>query len=271
MWPPDLFRRCFGYKFPRLGAAANNWFFKLSPRFADVQLFPGIALGLDFRDLTQRTTYWQGSRFEYPTAHILAEWGKRGATTFFDIGANYGFFSYWMLSNFPRLDIYSFEPTPAVYQIIEKAKERNNLANLRPQALGLSDKAETLSLHLGVTDSGHSTFGDHPELGNAASVQVPVLPFDEWRETQGIPLPSAPQWIAKIDVEGFELRVLNGMAGSLKARAFIGLAVEMNEFTMEFSGTEAGQILGLMEAHGYRLRHPLGAYKTNANAFFIPS
>jgi len=270
MFLPEFLRRQCGYKFPKLGAAANRLFFKVTPRLVETELFPGIRIQLDTQDLTQRTTYWQGNRFEYPTAQILAEWGKAGATMFFDIGANYGFFSYWMLSQFRNLAVHSFEPNPKPMGIIERTKARNGLENLHPQAMGLSDAKETLSLHLGTADSGHSTFGDHPEFRDSAPVSVPVLPFDEWRKSAGIELPQTPRWVAKVDVEGFELRVLRGMGGSLKARAFIGLVIEVNPFTMEMVGTDTDQILSFMENHGYKLKYPLGTFKTNQNGYFIP-
>jgi len=272
MWFVEFFRRCFGYRFPRLGAAANNLFVKIAPRFIETDLFPGIAMRLDMRDLTQRATYWQGSRFEYPTAHILADWGNQGAAAFFDIGSNYGFFSYWMLSNFPQLVVYSFEPNPLTFKFVESVKTANRLGNLHPQAMGLSDARESLPLHLAVTDSGHSTFGDHPGLRGAEIAHIPLAPFDQWCAEQGIAIPASPQWVAKIDVEGFELRVLKGMAASLRARAFIGLVVEINPFTLEFTGASADQILAFMTAHGYKLMHSLDAFgKGNANAFFIPA
>ena len=99
----DFMRRSLGYKFPRSGRTANALFFKVAPRQIQTELFPGIHVQLDLRDLTQRTTYWQGDRFEYPTPSILSGWAAQGAERFFDIGSNYGFFSYYMLSHHRKL------------------------------------------------------------------------------------------------------------------------------------------------------------------------
>jgi hypothetical protein len=239
MYFAELLRRSCGYKFPRMGRMANDLFVKIAPRFIETKLFPGISMRLDMHDLTQRSTYWQGSRFEHPTAHILAAWGRQGGSAFFDIGSNYGFFSYWMLWNFPAMAVYSFEPNPATFELLATAKSRNNLAN------------------------------DHPELRGKELANIPLAPFDRWREAQGIALPDGPRWVAKIDVEGFELRALKGMAESLRARAFIGLAVEINPFTLNFTGATPDAVLAFMEAHGYRLLHPFDP-SGNANAFFIP-
>lgn len=269
-FPFDLVRRRLGYKFPRLGAAANSIFFKLAPRYIDTELFPGVRVHLDVNDLTQRTTYWQGERFEYPTAEILGEWARRGATTFFDIGSNYGFFSYYMLSRHKGIKVHSFEPNPVSFKIIEKVKAENRLDGLQPNQMGLSDAEETLHLHQAATDSGHSTFGDHPDLKDERTVPVPVMPFDTWLERAGLALPARPEWIAKIDVEGFEPRVLNGMKKALARRAFAGLVVEVNPFTLNFVNSRPEAIFELMDAQGYRTMHGVEPCGRNGNAFFVP-
>jgi FkbM family methyltransferase len=266
----DAVRRSFGYKFPRLGGAANSIFFKLAPRYIDSELFPGIRIRLDVTDLTQRTTYWQGDRFEYPTAQVLSNWAGHGVTTFFDIGSNYGFFSYYMLSRRKGIKVHSFEPNPDSFQIIQKTKTENQLDDLYPNQIGLSDKEEILHLHQAPSDTGHSTFGDHPELREGRTVPVPVMPFDTWLEHKGIALPSTPAWIAKIDVEGFEPRVLQGMKNALAHRAFAGLVVEINPFTLDFVKSSPDEVFHLMETLGYRLMQGTEPDR-NGNAFFVPA
>lgn len=160
----DLARRCLGYKFPRLGAAANNLFFRMIPTVFQTELVPGIRARLDSRDVTQRTTYWQGDRFEYPTIQILTKWVTPEITHFFDIGSNYGYFSYLMLSRFKQLIVHAFEPNPKVFALIEEIKRNNNLDRFHPHCMGLADVKASLFLHPGGADSGNSTFGPHPEL-----------------------------------------------------------------------------------------------------------
>ena len=66
------------------------------------------------REEVQATTYWFGTRYEAPTPHILRRWGK-DAQLFFDIGANYGFFSFFMHGVRPDLPIHAFEPNPKTF------------------------------------------------------------------------------------------------------------------------------------------------------------
>lgn len=270
----ELMRPKLGYRFPRLGRIANNLFFKLMPTGIETELFPQIRITLDLTDSTQQTTYWQGSRFEKPTPQVLAEWGKK-ATVFFDIGANYGFYSYWMVSRCPHLFIHAFEPNRKNYDILRSTKKINDLYQLHPYLLGLSNKKESIPLHIAKDDSGHSTFGNHPLLTDSPTTQVQLMPFDVWVDEQNMSRPDSPSWIAKIDVEGFEPGVLQGMEQSLMSKAFIGLIVEINPYTLKFCNAEPEDIFRVLNKSGYKIakQSPIHRENYNAesgNAFFIP-
>ena len=270
----DRLRALLGYRFPPLGRTAFSLFFRSIPQHMDVQLFPGITVPLDFRDETQRSTYWQGSRFEHPLAPFLARHGDAG-TAFFDIGANYGFFSYWMLSRCPQVQVYAFDPVPANITCMEHVRSRCELES-RFHVMGhaLGKVQEVRRLRLGNADSGHSTFGAHPGL-NGDSLGVEILPFDLWRQRAGLTVPDRPEWVAKIDVEGFELNVLQGMEDALRRRAFRALAVEINDYTLGLFGVKSREVFDFLEQCGYVA---MGSKDGNGvlpgsccNAFFVPS
>ncbi len=264
----DALRKACGYRFPRLGARAHSAVLKMAPRYLTAELFPRIRVPLDLHDDTQRATYWQGERFEFPTALVLRGWAFE-ATHFFDIGANYGFYTLMLASRFPQVRIHSFEPSPNTARALDAVVRSNNLTSVTVHHIGLGDTRATLPLHLGAEDSGHSTFADHPGLRHATA-QVPVVPFDAWRRDQGLPLPQTPTWVAKIDVEGFETAVLRGMREALRARAFRGLTVEVLPYTLGLRGERPDDIRQLLASFGYRLRAASHRTKT-ANEFFEPA
>lgn len=263
----NFFRRLNGYKFPRLGGTANNAFYKLMPDEFVGDLFPHIKAPLKKSDLTQRSTYWQGSRFEYPTAQILQGWINSDTTHFFDVGSNYGFFSYWMLSQSPEIQVYAFEPNPVTYALVKRIITDNNLHRMQAWNLGLSNESAQLELHPGVEDSGHSTFGNNPQLPGKNVALVEVCPFVEWLKRANLTLPPRPSWIAKIDVEGFEMKVLLGMEEALRAKAFQGLVVEVNAYTLEFCQSSIEEVLTFIQSCGYKRIPPL----EHGNAFFVPA
>ena len=248
----DRIRAWAGYRFPPSGKLIYRMVTKcLSPEI-DAELFPGIRVRLRLADNTQKATYWQGARFEKPTPQILADWGKNGAAAFFDIGANYGFFSYWMHWQCPDLQIYAFDPHPDNAHVLSQTGERNRLDRLHSYPVALGERAGTATLHHGVEDSGFSTLGAHPRLTGSPTSVVEVIPFDAWLDREHMSLPRSPAWVAKIDVEGYELRVLHGMERALRARAFKGLCIEINEFTLGFCGTQPQSIRDYLGGMGYR-------------------
>lgn len=266
----DWVRRTLGYRFPPLGMAASQFVTHALPARMETELFPGVRAELDLNDGTQRSTYWQGERVEYPTAPILHAWARQGATAFFDIGANYGFFTFMMASRHPALDVYAFEPHPVTFRRLDGIRAANSLTRVRTFNIGLGDAPALLTLHPGVTDAGHSTFLSHPELSGNID-HVIVRPFDDWRHDQGLALPSRPAWVAKIDVEGFEVSVIDGMRDALLARAFIGLVIEVLPFTLALGGRRPSDVIDAMAAVGYApMPHAQKRTRTD-NVFFTPT
>lgn len=267
----DWIRKLCGYQFPRLGHRAFQWFFSHCPPQVDSELLPGIRVNMNLRDTTQQTSYWQGPRYEWPTPVVLSRWAEAGATHFFDIGSNYGFYSYLMLVRFPGIDVHAFEPNPRTFAGLLESQQRNGLAALHVHQVGLSDVADVVEFRASTESSGHSSFGPHPKL--SVTDRLEVVPFDDWAKRAGLAIPPRPAWIAKIDVEGYECRVLAGMSGALEARAFLGLCVEINPFTLELAGTSPEAVISLLEGFGYmRLTVPvkrIGRHRT-LNVFFAP-
>ncbi len=273
-------RKIFGYKFPRLGKTVNKLFFKLVNKLVKkkirCELFPNIFVDLNLQDLTQQATFWMGDRFEYPTPQIFKDWGGSSDILFFDIGSNYGFYSYLMQSYFKNIKCYAFEPNPKTFGFFKDTVTANNLVNkIFPFNIGLGNKQEILTLHPGVEDSGHSTFSPHPEFKDTSIGMIKIDTFDNWRVLNNIEMPSSQRWIAKIDVEGFELKVLKGMEAALKSKAFIGISVEVLNFTLALNNNKPSDIEELLNSYGY-IKIPknkiLEKYKRTKteNSFFVP-
>jgi FkbM family methyltransferase len=259
-----------GYGFPRLGPMAFGWFYGRAPARCRVQLFPDIFIDADFSDQTFQSTYWQGRRFEQPSCRILAAWFRDiRVTRFMDVGANYGFFSYFALSQHPQIQVYAFDPHPFNSHFQRTVKQESGLERFHPQAVGLSNAEGRLMLTLGRRDRGHSCFTNHPGLAGQPAVEASVRAFDDWASEQAHMADDPPgSWIAKIDVEGFELNVLQGMRQALQKKMFAGLMVEINPFTLGLMKVRAQEIFAWLAGLGYVV-----TYRDSRcpNVFFVPS
>jgi FkbM family methyltransferase len=244
----ELVRRHHGHAMPRTGRAVHRAVVRALPDRADVELLPGIRAELDLRQPVELQSWWQGASYERPTTELLDGW-VADADAFFDIGSNYGFFALraaW--TGCPQ--IHAFEPNPGLHARLDATARRNHLPTLHCHPLGLSDGPAVLQLQVREADLGHSSFGPRA-WADGQEVDVRVVTFDAWRAEQGIDLPDGPRWVAKIDVEGFELRVLHGMAEALRAGAFKAVVVELNELTLRSCGASSAAVLDLLADAGY--------------------
>lgn len=151
----------------------------------------------------------------------------RPGMTVVDVGANYGYFSLVAargVGNQGR--VYSFEPNPSTFEILKRNIEVNWLGHIieaHPHAA--LDSRKQVQLHaLRKFQASSSLFP--PEL-----VPEPDPPAEEWRWVQAVPLdemiPDKVDLI-KIDAEGSEPLVIEGMKGILDRSPHLTIFMEMN-------------------------------------------
>jgi FkbM family methyltransferase len=262
----DRVRRKFGYRIT-LGAFICNKVLKHVPPTYDTEVVPGIFARLDFRQNVARFTWWSGRRYEAPTPQVIVNW-LADAEKFFDVGANCGWFSYLALSS-SKAEVHAFEPIPSLIEQMRATKSVNGLDRFHLHQMGVGDANEELRFHLIADETSYSTFGPHPDFVADPGVAVPVVTFDQWCEEEGLALPDRPSWVLKIDTEGFEAKALRGMKKALTAHAFLGIAIEMNAFCLEFCGSSIAEVEQLLNDAGY-VNEPQRRKGNSLNQFFVP-
>jgi FkbM family methyltransferase len=154
-----------------------------------------------------------------------------------DVGANRGQFSLISRKIFPKAKIHSFEPLQEPAQIFEKVFANDPNVTLHTCAIGREQATATIhvtrdddsSSLLSVTDTQSTMFPGSTEMETR---QVTVLPLSQALGITPIP----PASLLKIDVQGFELEVLQGSEDILKR--FSNLYIECS-----FIELYAGQAL----------------------------
>jgi FkbM family methyltransferase len=164
-------------------------------------------------DAVARAAMWLGwDGYEHETIGTFVSLA-RNARTFLDIGANTGLFSLLALASNPRLQAVAFEPTPMVRALLERNIQLNGWGErCEVHAEAVSDFVGETKFHRPVsqlpTSSSLDVDGFRGYEGNL--IDVPVTTIDALYPTRD------DVDLAKIDIEGFEDRALDGMREVLR-------------------------------------------------------
>jgi FkbM family methyltransferase len=159
---------------------------------------------------------------------------------FIDIGANVG--SYTVLACAAKGSRgYCFEPIPSTYKRLLDNLAINNLqSKVTALNLGLSDQDNELRFTSGSDTVNHILAANE---SSANSIAVPVRTLDSILATES---PS----MMKIDVEGYETKVLEGAGETLARPSMHSIIMELNGSGNRY-GFDEGKILEKMRDHGF--------------------
>jgi FkbM family methyltransferase len=181
----------------------------------------------------------------------------RSGDSVLDIGAQLGY----MTAHLARLvgpegSVHSFEPDPAAISRLRRTIEENGFDWVRVFPVAASDRPGKLTLHISPT-LGWSTAVAGSHLTGLVPIEVDSVPVDDLAERGEI---RRPVRLAKVDVEGFEAAVLDGMREVIAAdRPY--LILEVNPPLMAPLGQTPLDLLARVAEHGYRIhriREPRG-------------
>lgn len=132
---------------------------------------------------------------------------------FYDIGANFGLYSVLASQTVGANGcVYAFEPAPETYKNLQKNTQ--SLKNIKAFPYAVGAENGTLQLHFDSNKPGCSSA--LTSLGQAATA-VPVIKIDTFLQEGKI----QPADFIKIDVEGYEYEVLQGLMSSVKPNTVI--------------------------------------------------
>ena len=172
----------------------------------------GIGAGLRFHTHRASGEYSSGLN-ELPLQNALAQSLKPG-DVFYDIGANIGFFTVIGARLVgERGQVFTFEPVPENALAARQNAERNNFAQVTVIQKAVSTRSGEGQLLLTRHPGGASLHTDAPTPDATGLTTVTLVSIDDFIFQEGNPPPA----VVKIDVEGAELDVLQGMTKTLTA------------------------------------------------------
>lgn len=162
-------------------------------------------------------------------------------STVVDVGAHIGTYS-TLAASVTKKKVIAIEADPANFELLKQNKENNKFDHLEIHNVAASDKEEKLSFCSG--GPGGHVFN----LGNQSEnvIEVDGKPLDDI-------LRDEPVDFIKLDVEGWELNALDGMAETI-ARRSPPILFEVNGFTLKLFDNTPNHLLRKFEQKfGYQV------------------
>lgn len=170
-----------------------------------------------------------------------------------DIGANIGFTA-TVLANaiVPEYQVYAFEPEPANFVMLRETASRRAL---RTKISAVQCAVGGREGHVELWQNlGHP--GDHRVITDqfrsavpgVTGIRVPMITIDQFLQRH-----PGPVSFVKIDVQGFELPVCQGMSKTIEANPELTIVLEYAPFALRALGFDPSQLVDFLVGRGFRV------------------
>lgn len=166
--------------------------------------------------------------------------------TFFDIGANIGWYSLVMSRNFPESSIYCFEPIPITYSYLMQNIQLNDIKNINANNFGFANKEEKISFYYYPEGFGNASLKNLSERESVKEVKSQIKKLDNFVLEKNLPVD-----FIKCDVEGAELFVFEGGLETIKKNKPIIFSEMLRKWSKQFN-YHPNKIIELLGSIGYQ-------------------
>jgi FkbM family methyltransferase len=167
-----------------------------------------------------------------------------------DVGAHVGYYTLLAAKQVgPTGKVYAFEADLDNHEILLKNIGINGYNNVVTVQIAVSDRSGRSTLYLTALDSGrHSMY--HHGLPERGSTSVETTTLDSFLESEDWPRVD----LMKIDVEGAEVTVLDGMTSLMERNADLKLIIEFNPVLLQDGGVTPIDFLEKLSSHGWSVQ-----------------
>ncbi|HTA97451.1 MAG TPA: FkbM family methyltransferase [Solirubrobacteraceae bacterium] len=177
--------------------------------------------------------------YEESIAHLFANTLDQGMVVV-DVGAHIGYFTLVAAKLVgPSGHVWSFEPDPANRTSLEYNLEVNEMVDrVSVVPLAVTSTIGRRAFYRMRNDTGSSTLYPSTE-GNGQRITVATTSLDTWADTEGWPRID----LVKIDAEGAEAAVLDGMTELIKRNPHVVVVLEFQADALQSAGEEPIEFL----------------------------
>jgi len=210
-----------------------------------IRIFYNCIRGYEFGDPKRNGEY-----------RFLRKFVKKGMVVV-DVGANVGDYSHYIFAfTGGNIELHCFEPVRATFRHLEKRFNRlHQRQKINLNNSGLSDKEGQAKIKIyGATDGVNSLYerrsaiNTHPGLANFREEPIRLTTLDAYVSDCKL----GHIDLLKIDVEGHELKVLEGAVNVIEKGKVTVIQFEYGGCFLD-SGAKLEKIYGLLSQNGYKL------------------
>ncbi len=202
----------------------------------------GVNFQLELNEMIDSDLFFLGY-YDYDTTNAINRLCKEGMIAL-DIGANIGVYTFRMAKLVGKTGkVIAFEPMSWAFLKLKKNFELNNFHNITLEKLALTNKQKKENTFF---KSSWSTDGVLKDIAQKKEL-IEFTTLDEHLREKGI---NKVDFI-KIDVDGYEYRVLQGAINTLKIFKPI-IILELDNYTLRRSGTNIEAVISFLSNLGYK-------------------
>lgn len=155
---------------------------------------------------------------------FLARHLARDCDAIADIGANWGYHTFFLSVAAPTLPIYSFEPNASLSTFVSQTAADNHLPQVHCVNAAIAERSGSMNFYLNTSDDLSSSLTDVFALSGhqVEKTTVSALSFDDFRARH-----PHQRWLLKVDVESAEFQFLAGAMSSIAQGSVRYLIIEL--------------------------------------------
>ena len=212
------------------------------PKEIETTLEFGMRMKLDLNEYIDRFIYYWGC-FEPNETWAVQRLLKRG-DTFVDAGANIGYFTLLASSIVGTHGrVMSFEPIPSLFSRLAENVELNGATNIEIFQAAVSDESGTIRIGKSRT-GGSATYSMRIRDTMEHVYTVPAVTLEQ-------ALGKTPVQFIKLDIEGAEVKAINGYMKVLRSAPVANLFVEVSDACFREMGNSCEELHHIMGEMGY--------------------
>lgn len=203
----------------------------------------GYRMRVDLRDEFVARELFANKVWE-PELQKLAACAELEGGVAVDVGANVGAHTlHFSALAGPTGSVYAFEPEPYNFNLLDHNVRLNNLSNVIAQRKAVGDVVSMARMQI-----AKSNWGDHRITTGEGDIEVPTVTLDDVLPASTV----GRVRLIKVDVQGHEPHVFNGMRGTLERNPDVIVITEIFPLYLKDAGSSASKFLEVIEAVGLR-------------------